>query len=355
MRHSWTLVCALFLSGCATLPSATVAIPQDEELSAGDKGLPISAHAPSFMPTHITGRHAGTEACPLCVYGLVPQLQIWVQEENLADGILLAESAEELCESWASLRISEHSPVVYVVMVPTAESRLSDATTKTIRNTSLKHVFFVQVPSWEDSATSRLYGHSNSDRPNVRVYSVVNRRVFQRWDSPKVNQWEAISKAVKDSAQFVSQHEVTDSQIAPTWEPGDRLEVEFRVVDARNIPLSGIKVSAMQTDAKGQYNPEGWNRREPRLSALAWTEEEGKITFRTIKPGAYPSLTEPAHIHFSAIVSGTKHFRTLWFEGDPLLSAERRSWAEKDEETLVIPLEKRGPVSKATHTFVIPD
>jgi protocatechuate 3,4-dioxygenase beta subunit len=351
MRNVWKLAVASFALGCSLSSSAQ----EDEERIAGDRGLPISASAPSFMPRHLTGPHAGETACPLCVYGLIPQVQVWVQEAHLGKGLALAQRAERLCAEKRSAEDDEPEPVAYVIVVPAAGSELSGETLETVRTTSFEHVFIVTVPAWDDAETSGLYGHSEEDRPDVRVYSIVNRRVFRRWDSPEVESWDEIARALAESAAFVATHEITDSQIAPPWEPGERLEVELRVVDAQDRPLSGIKVSAMQTDVDGHYNPPGWNRREPRLAALAWSDADGKITFRTIVPGAYPSLTEPAHIHFKALVDGRPRWRTLWFEGDPLLTAERRQWADEDEETLVVPLTRAHGIARASHTFVIPD
>ncbi len=339
------------LSLCATFPRTQ----QDEERTAGEKGLPISASAPSFMPQHLTGPHAGKSACPLCVYGAVPQLQIWVQERQLEQGLQFAKKAETLCDENRERARLESRRVAYVIVVPSQGGVPTSTTLSAIRRAECRSVFFVQVPSWEDAQTSGLYGHSTKDQPGLRLYSIVNRRVFQRWDEPAIERWPEIAERVEQSAHFVALHEVTDSQIAPAWEPGQRLEIEFHVVDARQKPLRRVRVSAMQADATGLYNPQGWNRRDPRLAALAWTDEQGKITFRTIMPGAYPRQAEPAHVHLKALVGGRPEFRTLWFEGDPLLTVERREWAERDAETVIVPLERNAERALARHTFVIAD
>ena len=46
-------------------------------------------------------------------------------------------------------------------------------------------------------------------------------------------------------------------------------------------------------------------------------------------------------------------FRTLWFEGDPLLTEERRQWAERDAETVIVPLARDAGRFVAEHTFVV--
>ncbi|MBS1716060.1 MAG: hypothetical protein JST30_17165 [Armatimonadetes bacterium] len=338
---------ALLSLSCTTGPDRRDATLQDEQ-TAGSKGLPVSAHVPSFQPVHVTGPHAGRNACPLCVYGLVPQLQVWVQEDSLEKGIELAQRAETLA---AEGKVQGF--VAYGVIVPSHGRELSDRTKATLLRSTLKAFFWTTVPSWSDSGTSGLYGHSDQDKPSVRVYSVVNRRLFRRWDDPGVNRWPEVQEAVRRSAGYVSTYELTDAQIAPLWERGDRMEVRFRVADAQGRPLEKIKVTAMQTDASGRYNPEGWNRREPSLKATAWTDKDGLVTFQTIVPGPYPTRREPSHIHFSAGVDGRACFRTLWFEGDPLISKERREWAERDEETMIVPVSRAEGRRLVEHTFVV--
>jgi protocatechuate 3,4-dioxygenase beta subunit len=329
------------------LVSATA---QDPARPAGERGLPPSAPAPSFMPRHLTGPHAGKTACPLCVHGNVPQLQIWVQEDQLAQGLAL--------ERALAAADGDERPVRYLVLVPAGGGELRPTTAAAVQTAGLGATFVVQVPSWSDAATSGQYGHADHDRPALRVYALVNRRVFRRWDEPALGRAADLASALVDGKRHVLPHAAADAQIAPAFEPGERMRIVFRVVGGDGKPLVGAKVSAMQADANGLYNPAGWNRMTPRLSTVAWTDRHGRIVFDTIHPGAYPSRTAPAHIHFSVGAPGRASdrgagFRTLWFEGDPLLIAERRQWAERDAETVIVPIARDARRLVAEHTFVV--
>ncbi|MCU0862923.1 MAG: hypothetical protein MUC36_03945 [Planctomycetes bacterium] len=326
----------------ALLVTATA---QDPERPAGDRGLPPSAPAPSFLPRHLTGPHAGKTACPLCVHGNVPQLQIWVQEDQLAQGLAL--------ERALAAADADERPVRYLVLVPAGGGAVREATAAAVQAAGLGATFVVQVPSWSDAATSGQYGHADRDRPALRVYALVNRRVFRRWDEPALDRVAEVAKSLADSERHVLPHAAADAQIAPAFEPGERMQIVFCVVDGDGKPLVRAKVSAMQTDANGHYNPAGWNRMTPRLSTLAWTDDDGRVRFDTIRPGPYPSRQEPAHIHFSVGVDDKPRFRTLWFEGDPLLSDERRQWAERDAETVIVPIARDARRLVAEHTFVV--
>lgn len=123
-------------------------------------------------------------------------------------------------------------------------------------------------------------------------------------------------------------------------EPGERLSFTGRVLDYRGRPLSRAAVVAYHTDAAGLYNPPDSPTRVPRLRSVAITDEDGGFHFTTVRPGTYPSRSEPAHLHL--VVTAPAHrtrYVDVWFEGDPLVTPERlqRPLLE-DAETPVVRL-----------------
>lgn len=353
MISSSALRCSAALA-CAAGALLWRAQDDEDALVSGERGLPISSSAPSFMPFHITGPHAGRKACPLCVYGLGPQLQVWLEESKLpflADFVKEVDGLAQRSPLEPGQKKDGFTP--YLVVSSTKGGQLSPGSVKLIKSWKLKRVFATSVPGWEDPETARLYGHSSKDKPASRAYLVINRRVFKRWENVDQRQVQTIASALKQGRGFVSSHDLVDSQIAPAWEPGQRLIVRFRVVGKDGRPMVKQKVNASQTNRIGLYNPPGWNRRAPTLATAAWTNQKGWITFDTIYPGPYPREPEPSHIHFSTQVDGKAAFRTLWFEGDPLLTPERRAWAESDQETLIVKVDKKSNPWRVEHTFII--
>ncbi len=126
-------------------------------------------------------------------------------------------------------------------------------------------------------------------------------------------------------------------------EPGVRLLLDIRVVDSAGVPLAGVPVSAFNTDASGLYNPRDAKTSEPRLHAQVRTDERGRCQVLTLRPAPYPEGDEPAHIHFSAgAPDSAQSYRTVWFEGDMLLTASKREWAANDAETEIVAVEDVG-------------
>jgi protocatechuate 3,4-dioxygenase, beta subunit len=122
------------------------------------------------------------------------------------------------------------------------------------------------------------------------------------------------------------------ANFAQDGEPvGQRIIVHGRVLDENNRPVPGALLEFWQANAGGRYR----HHKESYRAALdrnfggcgrTITDAEGRYSFRSIKPGAYPwpngpNDWRPAHIHFS--VFGTAFAQRLvtqmYFEGDPLI------------------------------------
>ena len=90
----------------------------------------------------------------------------------------------------------------------------------------------------------------------------------------------------------------TSVTIAGPKEPGTRMIVTGRVVDARGRPRAGIVIGVYQTDARGFYGENTLAAPIARLHGWVKTDSQGRYEVRTIRPGAYPTGGTPAHIHF---------------------------------------------------------
>jgi protocatechuate 3,4-dioxygenase beta subunit len=122
------------------------------------------------------------------------------------------------------------------------------------------------------------------------------------------------------------------ASIAPADEPGSRLEVSGVVYAADGkTPVASASVYVYQTDARGYYRPDdAMGNRNPRLMALLRTDGQGRYSYRTIRPGSYPSTRVPQHIHYEVTAEGqgTRIFEIV-FDDDPFMNAKTREDAAK--------------------------
>lgn len=103
--------------------------------------------------------------------------------------------------------------------------------------------------------------------------------------------------------------------------------VEGRVSDGDGKPLADALVDVWQANAAGRYHHERDPNPAPRDAnfqgwAQVLTGADGKYSFLTVKPGAYPAAadwTRPPHIHFKIAKRGFHELTTqMFFDGEPL-------------------------------------
>jgi protocatechuate 3,4-dioxygenase, beta subunit len=113
---------------------------------------------------------------------------------------------------------------------------------------------------------------------------------------------------------------------------GERIIVSGRVLDEDGHAQRSMLVEIWQANASGRYlhSKDQHNAPlDPNFTGCghAFTDEEGRYRFVTIRPGAYPwqnhaNAWRPAHIHFSLFgpAFGARLVTQMYFPGDPLLA-----------------------------------
>ena len=115
---------------------------------------------------------------------------------------------------------------------------------------------------------------------------------------------------------------------------GERIIVSGRVLheDGRAIPNTLLEI--WQANAAGRYRHK-WDQHDAPLdphfigAGHVLTDAEGRYSFATIRPGAYPwrnhnNAWRPAHIHFSIFgpAFATRLVTQMYFPGDPLVACD---------------------------------
>ncbi len=114
-------------------------------------------------------------------------------------------------------------------------------------------------------------------------------------------------------------------------EPGPKLEVSGTIYkhDGKT-PAKDVILYVYHTDQKGEYSVRGdekdWGKRHGYIRGWIKTNADGKYKFYTLRPGAYPTGGNPAHIH-PIISEADGH--VYWideylFDDDPILTDSER-------------------------------
>ncbi|WP_084104322.1 protocatechuate 3,4-dioxygenase subunit beta [Demequina sp. NBRC 110056] len=152
---------------------------------------------------------------------------------------------------------------------------------------------------------------------------------------PTKNPRLADPEAVELHSPAFGEHDVAgveaDLTAHHTGEPqGERMTVTGTLMDGRGRPLRSQLVEVWQANASGRYVHQRDRHAAPldphfTGAGRIITDDQGRYSFTTIKPGAYPwrnhaNAWRPAHIHFS--VFGRAFLQRLvtqmYFPGDPM-------------------------------------
>lgn len=158
--------------------------------------------------------------------------------------------------------------------------------------------------------------------------------------------------------------ELTPVDALPDFnDPGPRLKVTGTIYmpDGKS-PAANVILYIWHTNREGIYprrgDEAGWARRHGYIRGWAKTGKDGKYTFYTLKPGTYPSRSEPAHIHPVILEPNGKYYYlgSYFFDDDPLLGKEhRKATAEtaRGGSPGVMTLKKEGGLLVAERDFIL--
>ncbi len=111
---------------------------------------------------------------------------------------------------------------------------------------------------------------------------------------------------------------------------GERIKVAGRVTDDWGRPLTNVLIEIWQANSAGRYIHKAEIHDAPLDpnflgGGRLLTDGDGRYSFYTIKPGAYPwgnhyNAWRPNHIHFSVMGHQIEHrlVTQMYFPGDPL-------------------------------------
>jgi protocatechuate 3,4-dioxygenase beta subunit len=132
--------------------------------------------------------------------------------------------------------------------------------------------------------------------------------------------------------------------IPPENEPGESLVITGHVFQPDGkTPAEGMVLWVYHTDRTGYYNDKD-DASHPRLKGWMKVGADGKYEFRTIRPGAYPHRSTPAHIHAHVYGAGysERSIDDYWFKDDPRINdKELKQQADNGGHPVIVEL-KRG-------------
>lgn len=148
--------------------------------------------------------------------------------------------------------------------------------------------------------------------------------------------------------------------LADFWDEGPKLKFTGVIYQHDGkTPAENVILYIYHTNQEGIYpkrgGETGWARRHGYIRGWIKTDEDGRYTFYTLKPGSYPSRSSPAHTH--AIIlepDGGYYYIDDWnFADDPLLPEEERSEPGPKGGSGLVELQRQGDMLVAERDIIL--
>ncbi len=138
-------------------------------------------------------------------------------------------------------------------------------------------------------------------------------------------------------------------RLAPAGEPGEPMLLRGTVFKPDGkTPAPGVVLYLHHTNAAGLYangsTESEWSRRHGRLRGWLKTGTDGRYEVLTVKPGRYPNLPGPAHVHFT-VLDGAKDpywIDDVVFAGEPGVDSAYRSGRQNRGGRGIVRLQKHS-------------
>ncbi len=174
-------------------------------------------------------------------------------------------------------------------------------------------------PGTQPALDTPSYGSTAKRHPNHALVRLPSGHTVTEMTAPRF-----------DPARYPATADLTHGKGAV----GERIIVEGRVLDEDGRPQPGVMIEIWQANAAGRYDHPRDQHDAPldpnfHGTGRIFSDSEGRYSFTTIKPGAYPwrnhhNAWRPNHIHYSLFGSGfaQRMITQMYFPGDPLLALD---------------------------------
>lgn len=144
----------------ATFMVAAVAATAMAIRSGIDSGLKVGDFVSAFHPNHVTGPHKGTDTCPPCTYGKLPQVQIWVNGDDPKNVASFASLLDKRVGDW-------HKSNLKAFFIFVTDQKNQAATKKSIEEIVAKSGVKIAM-AWIDKNDEAIELYAINTDPSVK-------------------------------------------------------------------------------------------------------------------------------------------------------------------------------------------
>ena len=139
-----------------------------------------------------------------------------------------------------------------------------------------------------------------------------------------------------------------------------KLKITGLVLKSDGItPAENVILYVYHTNQKGIYEPNtnanGWEQRHGKYRSWMKTDKDGKYTFYTFRPAAYPNGREAEHIHLyiKEPDKNVYYVDNYVFSDDPMLKEDEKNKLKNRGGSGIVTFEKNGGILTANRDIIL--
>lgn len=155
-------------------------------------GIKVGENVSAFMPHHVTGADANTNTCPVCKYGMIPAVQVWVNGDSPKN---VEKIAKDLDARIHQAGDSNHKGFIVFVEPTNVDKTKLEANLKAMAaDANLHHVALTYVTTDNDAIKDYQINLNPGVKNTVFVYN--NRKVESKFVNLNASKMDAFNTAL---------------------------------------------------------------------------------------------------------------------------------------------------------------
>jgi len=132
-----------------------------------DSGLKVGEKVFAFHPKHVAGPHKGTDACPPCTYGNLPQVQVWINGDSVENYGAIAKTLQSAMDANKDAKLKTF---MIVLTEPSKATAVAGALEHTAGKLGLKDVAVAYLPTNDEAVTNYQVNTAKEVKNTIFVY-----------------------------------------------------------------------------------------------------------------------------------------------------------------------------------------
>lgn len=148
-----------------------------------DSGLKVGEMVMAFHPQHVAGPLKGTDGCPPCTYGMLPQVQAWINNDDPTNVAAIAKLLEKAAQTGKK---ADFKGFLIVLTDPAQVKTTAKSLAGLAKQAGAKDLHVAYLPKNDEAI--QLYKMNTGSETKNTIFVYKNRKVTAKFVNLKADE-----------------------------------------------------------------------------------------------------------------------------------------------------------------------